>query len=88
MPDWYTTFNPVFATKGHASAAIRALKLFAEAAGIPNGATWRAFRRGIGVVVTAEWSHRTPGAAPASELNVIGGVPVLVEEKDDAEQGS
>ena len=58
---------------------MEALAQFAKAASIPESATWRAFRRGVGVVVTAEWAYGAPGAVPALEVDLIGGIPVLKE---------
>ena len=66
---------------------MEALACFAEAASIPKSATWRAFRRGVGVVVTAEWEYGAPGAVPALEVDMIGGVPVLKEAPEGLEGG-
>lgn len=65
---------------------MEALTRFAEAAGIPKSAAWRAFRRGIGVVVTAEWEYGAPGSVPATEVDLIGGVPVLIDAPEGAEE--
>jgi hypothetical protein len=82
MPDWFTTFHPAFAEKGNAMDALDALRHFAKVASIPENATWRVFVRGIGLVVTAEWGFDDPGAVPATEVDLIGGTPVLVERKE------
>ena len=66
---------------------MESLARFAETAGIPESATWRAFRRGIGVVVTAEWEYGAPGSVPATEVDLIGGVPVLTEAPEGPEGG-
>ncbi len=85
MPDWFTTFHPMFAEKKHAMGALGALKRFAKAASIPDAATWAVFVRGVGLVVTARWDFGAPGAVPATEVDLIGGVPVLVEGGGDEE---
>ena len=68
------------------STVIQALANFAKAAGIPKSATWRAFRRGNGVAVTAEWAYGAPGAIPATQIGVLHGIPVLVEGETDGEE--
>ncbi len=66
---------------------MEALAVFADAANIPKSATWRAFWRGIGVVVTADWEYGAPGAVPALEVDMIGGIPVLKEAPKGPEGG-
>ena len=82
MPDWFTTFDRAFAQKGNAMEALAALMHFAKVASIPESATWRVFVRGIGLVVTAEWDFDAPGAVPATEVDLVGGVPVLVDKEE------
>ena len=83
MPSWWTTFHPMFAEKDGAMTALALLRDFAKTANIPNNATWRVFVRGIGIVVTAEWDYDAPGAVPATEVDLIGGIPVLVDNKEE-----
>ncbi len=86
MPDWFTNFpNLRPDDKKSVSAVIQALANFARTAGIPEQAAWRAFRRGNGVVVTAEWAYDAPGALPATQIGVLHGIPVLVEERAEDE---
>ena len=88
MPDWFTKFHRMFAEKKYAMGALGALKRFAVIAGIPDDATWRVFPRGVGLVVTAKWGYGDPGAVPATEAVLIGGVPVLVEKEGGDEEAA
>lgn len=81
MPDWYTTFHPSFATPALAREALIALREFAKVVNIPSAATWKVWPRKVGLIVTAKWRYSDPGAVPATEVDNIGGIPVLVEEK-------
>lgn len=83
MPDWYTVFHPSFATSVLAREALITLREFAKVANIPPAATWKVWPRKVGLVVTAKWRHSDPGAIPATEVDNIGGIPVLMEEKSD-----
>ncbi|HDY84248.1 MAG TPA: hypothetical protein ENH74_01005 [Methylophaga sp.] len=58
--------------------ALSMLRDFTKIANIPNNAIWRVFVRGIGIVVTAEWDYDAPGAVSATEVDLIGGIPVLI----------
>jgi len=66
-----------------AREALISLRAFAEVAHIPENATWRVFPRGIGLVVTAKWKYSDPGAVPVTEIDNIGGIPILLEGKPD-----
>lgn len=57
MPEFFTTFHPIFATGIAAREALEALRRFAVLEDIPKTAIWRAYRRKIGIIVTAEWSY-------------------------------
>ena len=87
MPDWFTVFpNLRPDDTDSVSTVIQALISFSKAAGIPESAAWRAFQRGNGIVVTAEWAYGAPGAIPATQIGVLHGVPVLVEGEIDGEE--
>lgn len=81
MPEWWTTFHPSFATPAMAREALITLREFAKVISIPEKATWRVFPRGVGLIVTAKWKYSDPGAIPATEIDNIGGIPILLEEK-------
>ncbi len=80
MPDWYTIFHPSFARPGMAREALITLREFAKVINIPPAATWRGFPRKVGLVVTAKWKFSDLGAVPATEVDNIGGIPIVVEE--------
>lgn len=80
IPEWFTTFHPSFATPAMAREALTTLKAFAKIAHIPEKAIWRVYPRGVGLVVTAKWKFSDPGAIPATEIDNIGGIPIIVEE--------
>ena len=87
MPDWFTVFHPVFASPELAPEAMKSVWRFTKIAHIPESATWRVHVRGIGLVVTAEWSYGVPGALKATEVDHVGGVPVFVREQKEAQSG-
>ncbi len=80
MPDWYTVFHTSFATPGLAREALITLREFAKVINIPSAAVWRVYPRGVGLVVTAKWRYSDPGAVPATEVDNIGGIPIVMEE--------
>ena len=82
MPYWWTTLSKSFATPGQAREALIILREFAKIINIPSAAVWRVYPRGIGLVVTAEWRYSDPGAVPATEVDNIGGIPIVVVEKE------
>lgn len=82
MPEWFTTFQRSFATPELAREALITLREFAKLAHIPEKAVWRVFPRGVGLVVTAKWKFSDPGAIPATEIDNIGGIPILLKEKE------
>ncbi len=82
MPEWWTTFNQSFATPELSREALITLHAFAKIAHIPEKAVWKVFPRGIGLVVTAKWKYSDPGAVPATEIDNIGGIPILIEKKE------
>ena len=57
MPSWYTTLDPMFGRGEGAQRALEALRRFAKLLQIPKRATWAVHRRGIGLVVVAEWPY-------------------------------
>ena len=63
-----------------AREALITLREFAKVISIPSAATWRVYPRGVGLIVTAKWQHSDLGAVPATEVDNIGGIPILVEE--------
>ena len=83
MPAWFTTFHPSFASPGMAREALITLREFAKVINIPPAAVWRVYPRGVGLVVTAKWKYSDPGAVPATEVDNIGGIPIVVEDKSD-----
>ncbi len=85
MPDWYTVFHTSFATPGLSREALITLREFAKVINIPPAAVWRVYPRGVGLVVTAEWRYSDPGAVPATEVDNIGGIPVVVGRKEHEE---
>ena len=85
MPELQTTFDLTFAEKENARDALVMLKHFVKIASIPNNATWVVLVRGIGLIVTVKWDFGEPGSIPATEVDHIGGVPVLVGRKNDDE---
>ncbi len=82
MPDWFTVFHTSFATPALAREALIALRKFAKAANIPPAATWKVYPRGVGLIVTAKWRYSDPGAIPATEVDNIGGIPIVIEKKE------
>ena len=83
MPEWYTIFHSSFATPELAREALIALREFAKVINIPKKAIWRVYPRGIGLVVTAKWKYSDPGAVPATEIDNVGGIPILLKEEGD-----
>ena len=81
MPDWYTIFHPTFATPALAREALITLREFTKVINIPHAAVWKVWPRPIGLVVTAKWRYSDPGAVPATEVDNIGGIPIVVKEK-------
>ena len=81
MPEWWTIFHKSFATPGMAREALITLRKFAKVINIPHAATWRVHWRGVGLIVTARWKYSDPGAIPATKVDNIGGIPVVVEDK-------
>ena len=65
-----------------AQEALLQLREFAKVINIPKKAVWRVYPRGIGLVVTAKWKFSDPGAIPATEIDNIGGIPILLKEKE------
>ena len=57
MPSWWTTFDTMFGHGEGAQRALEALQRFAKLLQIPKTATWAVHRRGIGLVVVAEWPY-------------------------------
>ena len=82
MPDWFTLFHPSFSTPALAREALITLREFAKVANIPPAAVWRVYPRGVGLVVTAKWHYSDPGAVPATGVDNIGGIPVLVKKEE------
>ncbi len=80
MPDWFTLFHPSFSTPALAREALITLREFAKVINIPLAATWRVYPRGVGLVVTAKWRYSDPGAVPATEVDNIGGIPIVVKK--------
>ncbi len=83
IPEWFTAFHTSFATPALAREALITLREFAKIVNIPPAAVWRVYPRIFGLVVTAKWKYSDPGAIPATEVDNIGGIPVLVEAKSD-----
>ncbi len=63
-----------------AREALLQLREFTKVINIPEKAVWRVYPRGIGLVVTAKWQYSDPGAIPATEIDNIGGIPILLKE--------
>ena len=82
MPEWYTVFHPTFATPALAREALITLREFAKVINIPHAAVWKVWPRPFGLVVTAKWRYSDPGAVPATEVDNIGGIPVVMKEKE------
>jgi len=82
IPDWHTIFHPSFATPAMAREALITLREFAKVINIPEKTVWRVYPRGVGLVVTAKWKFSDPGAVPATEVDNIGGIPILLKEKE------
>ena len=82
MPEWYTVFHPTFATPALAREALITLREFAKVINIPHAAVWKVWPRVFGLVVTAKWRYSDPGAVPATEVDNIGGIPVVMKEKE------
>ena len=82
MPEWYTIFHPTFATPALAREALITLREFVKVINIPHAAVWKVWPRPIGLVVTAKWRYSDPGAVPATEVDNIGGIPIVLEEKE------
>jgi len=80
MPEWFTVFHPSFARPGMSREALITLREFTRVINIPYAATWRVFPRKVGLVVTAKWRFSDPGAVPATEVDNIGGIPIIAEE--------
>ena len=80
MPNWYTIFHTSFSTPALAREALITLREFAKVVNIPPATTWRVYPRGVGLVVTAEWRYSDPEAVPATEVDNIGGVPIILKE--------
>ena len=57
MPSWFTTFDPMFGQGEGAHRAFEALQRFAKLLQIPKTAAWAVHKRGIGLVVVAEWPY-------------------------------
>ena len=81
MPEWYTVFHPTFATPALAREALITLREFVKVINIPHAAVWKVWPRSFGLVVTAKWRYSDPGAVPATEVDNIGGIPIIVKEK-------
>ena len=82
IPNWHTVVKNMPADdRKLAGAFMESLARFAKTADIPKSAIWKAYRRGIGTVVTAEWEYGAPGAVPALEVDLIGGVQVVIEDR-------
>ncbi len=81
IPEWFTVFDKSFMTPELAREALLQLREFVKAANIPEKAVWKVFPRGIGLVVTAKWKFSDPGAVPATEIDNIGGIPILLKEE-------
>ncbi len=82
MPEWSTILGKEFATPGMSREALIILRKLAKISYIPPAAVWKVYPRGIGLVVTAKWRYSDPGAVPATEVDNIGGVPVLVKKEE------
>ncbi len=82
MPEYFTILDKWFATPGIAREALLFLCKATKIFNIPSAAVWRVYPRGIGLVVTAEWRYSDPGAIPATEVDNIGGIPVLVKKEE------
>ena len=80
IPDWFTVFHQSFATPGMSQGALITLREFAKVISIPPAATWRVYPRQVGLIVTAKWKYSDPGSIPATEVDNIGGIPIVVEE--------
>ncbi len=83
MSEWFTIFQRSFASPELSREALITLREFAKLAHIPEKAVWKVYPRGIGLVVTAKWQYSDPGAIPATEIDNIGGIPILLKEKED-----
>ena len=83
MPDWFTIFHKSFAAPVMAREALITLREFVKVINIPKKAIWKVYPRGIGLVVTAKWRYSDPGAIPATEIDNIGGIPIILEGTSD-----